>query len=388
MSEALRSMSTSSHLQRVSAYSALLAEALDLDVDVLRVASRLHDVGMAGVPDSVVTKPGPLTAEERREMEEHAEVGCALLGGSGVEPLETAAEIAWTHHERWDGKGYPRGLGGEDIPISGRVVAVADTFDALTTDRPYRPAGTVDDAIATLRAERGRQFDPAVVDALIEQLDELVQILEAFPAPPSERVEPLKVEDGAPMTLQAAATTLAISPSRLRRWADEGRIPAVRTAGGHRRFPIEAVRRLAAERGVRPIVRPVNPPETPLPVLTQSVIAHGRQMAAAAAAAVYREGPPGWFASDAARADLDEWLEILKEGCRKGVYAPVLQASDTLMRRAHSHAASLLERHAFLERFGQVAVRTLVRAGADRTEIASTRRLFTSLQQALLQTRD
>ena len=227
-----------------------------------------------------------------------------------------------------------------------------------------------------------------MVDALIERLDEVVEILEAFPAPPSERVEPLKVEDGAPMTLQAAAATLAISPSRLRRWADEGRIPAVRTAGGHRRFPIEAVRRLAAERGVRPIVRPVNPPETPLPVLTQSVIAHGRQMAAAAASAVYREGPPGWFASDAARAELDEWLEILKEGCRKGVYAPVLQASDTLMRRAHSHAASLLERHAFLERFGQVAVRTLVRAGADRTEIASTRRLFTSLQQALLQTRD
>ena len=78
-------------------------------------------------------------------MEEHAEVGCALLGGSGVELLETAAEIAWTHHERWDGTGYPRGLAGEDIPISGRVVAVADAFDALTTDRPYRPAGTVDD---------------------------------------------------------------------------------------------------------------------------------------------------------------------------------------------------------------------------------------------------
>ena len=388
MPEALRSMSTSSHLQRVSAYSALLAEALDLDVDVLRVASRLHDVGMAGVPDSVVTKPGPLTAQERREMEEHAEVGCALLGGSGVELLDTAAEIAWTHHERWDGKGYPRGFAGQDIPISGRVVAVADAFDALTTDRPYRPAGTVDAAIETLRAERGRQFDPAVLDALIERLDDAVEILEAFPAPPSERVEPLKVEDGAPMTLQAAAATLAISPSRLRRWADEGRIPAVRTAGGHRRFPIEAVRRLAAERGVRPIVRPVNPPETPLPLLTQSVMAHGRQMTAAAASAVYREGPPGWFASDSARPELDDWLEVLSEGCRKGVYGPVLQASDALMRRAHSHAASLLERHAFLERFGQVAVRTLVRAGADRTEIASTRRLFTSLQQALLQTRD
>ena len=115
-------------------------------------------------------------------------------------------------------------------------------------------------------------------------------------------MEPLKVEDGAPMTLQAAAATLAISPSRLRRWADEGRIPAVRTAGGHRRFPLEAVRRLAAERGVRPIVRPVDPPATPLPLLAQTSCAHGRQMTAAAASAVYREGPPGWFASDSARA--------------------------------------------------------------------------------------
>jgi excisionase family DNA binding protein len=305
-----------------------------------------------------------------------------------VELLDTAAEIAWTHHERWDGAGYPRGLAGDDIPFSGRIVAVADAFDALTTDRPYRPAGTVDAAVETLRAERGRQFDPAVVDAFVAQLDDVVAILEEHPAPPRERPEPLKLEDGAPMTLQAAAATLAISPSRLRRWADEGRITAVRTAGGHRRFPIEGVRRLAAERGVRPNVRPVNPPEEPLPTLGQSVVAHGRQMAAAAAAAVYREGPPGWFASETARDTIDDWLRTLETACQQGAYSPVLQASDALMRRAHSHAASLLERHAFLERFGQVAVRTLVRAGADRTEIASTRRLFTSLQQALLETRD
>ena len=110
-------------------------------------------------------------------------------------------------------------------------------------------------------------------------------------------------------------------------------------------------------------------------------------MAAAAAAAIYREGPPGWFASDAARAELDDWLET-RRGLREGRLRPALQASDALMRRAHSHAASLLERHAFLERFGQVGVRTLVRAGAERTEIAATRRLFASLQQALLETRD
>jgi hypothetical protein len=148
------------------------------------------------------------------------------------------------------------------------------------------------------------------------------------------------------------------------------------------------VRRLAAERGVRPQVRAVEPPTGPLPLLGQHLRQHGQQMAAAAAAAVYREGPPGWFGSDAAQDEIGSWLEELSRCCVSGVYAGATQASETLMRRAHLHAASLLERHAFLERFGQVAVRGLVRASANRTEIASTRRLFASLQQALLETRD
>src|SRR5690348_6509290 len=184
MLEALRSMAASSHLQRLSAYCALLAKTMDLDVDVLRVASRLHDVGMAGVATAIVEKPGPLTPDERREMEEHAELGSAMLAGSGVELLDTAAEIALTHHERWDGGGYPRGLAGDAIPLSGRIVAVADAFDALTTERPYRRAGTIDAAVEVLRAERGRQFDPDVVDAFVDVLDDVALILEEHPAPP------------------------------------------------------------------------------------------------------------------------------------------------------------------------------------------------------------
>src|SRR3954453_2978466 len=136
-------MSISTHLQRVSGYFALLAERLGLDPDLIRVASRLHDVGMAAVTDAVLNKPGPLTAEERRELQDHAELGCAMLAGSGVELLDTAAEIAHTHHERYDGGGYPRGLAGEEIPLVGRIAAVADPFDALTTPRHYRPLGTV-----------------------------------------------------------------------------------------------------------------------------------------------------------------------------------------------------------------------------------------------------
>src|SRR3954451_18885860 len=136
-------MSIDTHLQRVSGYCALLAERLGLDPDLLRVASRLHDVGMAAVTDAVRMKPGPLTPEERLEMQEHAQLGHAMLAGSGVEPLDTAALIARTHHERWDGGGYPRGLAGEEIPLAGRIAAVADTFDALTTWRVYRPARSV-----------------------------------------------------------------------------------------------------------------------------------------------------------------------------------------------------------------------------------------------------
>ena len=100
-------------------------------------------------------------------MERHADVGHELLAGSGTELLETAAVIAWTHHERWDGSGYPRGLVGEEIPLEGRIVAVADVFDALTSDRPYRPAVSAADARAHLRAGRGTAFDPQVVDAFV-----------------------------------------------------------------------------------------------------------------------------------------------------------------------------------------------------------------------------
>src|SRR3954452_7888037 len=319
-----------------------------MDPDQLRVAARMHDIGMAGVTKSVFTKAGPLTRDERRELQEHPELGYAMLCGSGVELLELAAYIAWTHHERWDGGGYPRALAGDAIPLAGRIVAVADTWDALTTPRVYRATGTNEDAIATLKAERGKQLDPEVVDTLLGSLEEAFAIRDRFPVPESEPSDP--APEDAHLTLQAAAATLAISPSRLRRWADEGRIPAIRTAGGHRRFPLEAVRQLAAERGVRPHVRPVDPPTTSLPLLGHYVRQHGRQMAAAAAAAVYHEGPPGWFASESAASDVSEWLEQIAAGCASGVYSGAVQASESLMRRAQQHAASLLERHAFLER--------------------------------------
>ena len=256
-------MEIGSHLQRMSCYCALIAERLGLDADLIRIASRLHDVGMAAVNSATLGKPGPLTPLERRELEAHPELGHAMLAGSGVELLDTAAEIALTHHERFDGAGYPRGLTGEEIPIAGRIAAVADAFDALTTDRIYRSAGSIENAVETLRAERGRHFDPRVVDAFLAGIDEAAEIRERFAPPPEEL--PVPAPEDKQITLQAAAATLAITPSRLRRWADEGRIPSVRTAGGHRRFSLAAVRRLAAESGVRPTVRPDRAARVPAP---------------------------------------------------------------------------------------------------------------------------
>jgi putative two-component system response regulator len=161
---------TGAHVERVGFYVQQIALALDVvpaRAELLRLVSPLHDIGKIAVSDTVLRKTGPLDALERVEMERHTEVGHQLLAGSGNELLDVAAVIAWTHHERWDGSGYPRGLSGEEIPLEGRIVAVADVFDALASDRPYRPALSAADARAHIAAGRGTAFDPQVVDAFL-----------------------------------------------------------------------------------------------------------------------------------------------------------------------------------------------------------------------------
>ena len=168
-----RDHETAEHIGRVGAYSALVALRLGLDderCESIRRASSLHDIGKIGVADGILLKPGPLTAHERIAMQRHAEIGHDILAGSGHELLELAATIAWTHHERVDGTGYPRGLVANEIPLEGRIVAVVDVYDALTSDRPYRGALAVEEALDLLRNGRGRQFDPDVLAAFLETL--------------------------------------------------------------------------------------------------------------------------------------------------------------------------------------------------------------------------
>jgi putative two-component system response regulator len=171
-----RDEETGQHTERMSRYCALLAVRSGLDPESIRIASAMHDVGKVAVPDQVLLKPGILTPEERREMERHTEVGYQILHGSGSSLLELGAVIAWTHHEKYDGSGYPRRLVGQEIPMEGRVAAVADVFDALTTDRSYRKAFRLEDAIALMREERGRHFDPYLLDFFIDSLEEVLDI--------------------------------------------------------------------------------------------------------------------------------------------------------------------------------------------------------------------
>jgi len=167
---------TGQHTQRVGAISALLARQLELpdsQVEMIQRAAPLHDVGKIGISDTILLKPGRLTPEEFATMKTHAAIGAALLSGGRSDLVRTAERIASTHHERWDGSGYPNGLQGEDIPIEGRIVAVVDVFDALTHERPYKQAWPVEQAVAEIRQQSGRQFDPRVVDAFVQVHEEL-----------------------------------------------------------------------------------------------------------------------------------------------------------------------------------------------------------------------
>ena len=176
---------TASHIFRMSNYCAILARGLGLmpdEVQTILRASPMHDVGKIGIPDAILLKPGKLTGEEFDVMKTHAENGCRILEGSDSELLEAGMLIAISHHEKWDGSGYPKGLAGEEIPLWGRISAVADVFDALTSKRPYKEAFSNEKAYAILKEGRGKHFDPGVLDVFFKQLKEILAIQDKYRA--------------------------------------------------------------------------------------------------------------------------------------------------------------------------------------------------------------
>jgi cyclic di-GMP phosphodiesterase len=186
----MRDPTTHAHIDRIGEISALLARAAGWpaeEIELLRMAAPMHDVGKIGIPDRILLKPGPLTPRERREMERHTLIGREILTGSDSSLLNLAATIALTHHERFDGGGYPHRLRGEEIPVAGRIVAVADVFDALINDRVYRPALALEVAIGILKEGRGTQFDASILDALFDNLDAALAVQSARAARRSTR---------------------------------------------------------------------------------------------------------------------------------------------------------------------------------------------------------
>jgi putative two-component system response regulator len=179
-----RDVETGQHIERMSRYAALLAEHHGLDVDrceLIRLASPMHDVGKIGVPDGILFKPGMLSKGEYDVIKEHPILGNEILGKSAQPLLVMAALIALTHHERWDGTGYPHGLAGEHIPLEGRIASVADVFDALLSRRVYKPAFPLEQAVQIMADGRGTQFDGDIVDLLLAHLDDAAAIQEQYP---------------------------------------------------------------------------------------------------------------------------------------------------------------------------------------------------------------
>jgi len=176
-----RDENTGSHIRRMSEYCETIARRIgldDVDVDMVVYAAPMHDVGKIGIPDRILLKPGKLDPHEWEIMKQHTTIGAQILAGSDAEFIGLAEVIALTHHEKWDGSGYPRGLRKLEIPLAGRIVAVADVFDALTSQRPYKEPFSKEESLDIIRQNRGSHFDPEVSDAFFASKEEILSIKE------------------------------------------------------------------------------------------------------------------------------------------------------------------------------------------------------------------
>lgn len=170
---------TGNHVLRMSHYAKVIALAYgftEQQAEELLHAAPMHDIGKIGIADHILLKPGKLTAEEYRVMQDHPEIGAEILGECDSRLMKMARTVALCHHEKWDGSGYPHGLRGDAIPIEARIVALADVFDALTSARPYKAAWSIDDALAHIREQQGKHFDPSLVPLLEQEIDSILQI--------------------------------------------------------------------------------------------------------------------------------------------------------------------------------------------------------------------
>ncbi len=206
-----RSKETGNHVKRVAEYSKILALGIGMkeaEAELLKQASPMHDIGKVAIPDEILKKPGRFTKSERKIMETHAQLGYEMTRHSKRPLLQAASIVAHEHHEKWDGTGYPQGLAGEDIHIYGRITALADVFDALGSDRVYKKAWPLEKIFALIKEERGKHFDPKIVDAFFENLDKILEIREQFKDEFKEENEKNKLKRSSIRVLGAYGTKL------------------------------------------------------------------------------------------------------------------------------------------------------------------------------------
>lgn len=180
-----RDIETGKHLIRVGRYSRIICEALGFKkafLELMENAAPMHDIGKVGIPDNILLKPGKLTPEEFETMKSHTLIGARILEGSEFPLIQMSCAIALTHHEKWDGSGYPYGKKREDIPLSGRIVALTDVFDALSSRRPYRPAFPWDESLNMVKQDTGKSFDPQVVEAFLKSIDSIRAVYDKYGA--------------------------------------------------------------------------------------------------------------------------------------------------------------------------------------------------------------
>ena len=181
-----RDNETGLHIIRMSKIAALLGEAAGMiayDCDLLLNAASMHDIGKIGIPDKILLKPGKFESEEWEVMKTHAQIGADILSGDDSDLMIMAHDIAISHHEKWDGNGYPNGLKGDAIPLVGRITALADVFDALTSERPYKKAWPIEKAVDFIKEERGKHFDPELVGDFLQKLPEIIEIKDKYYEP-------------------------------------------------------------------------------------------------------------------------------------------------------------------------------------------------------------
>jgi len=192
MAAEFKDNSSSDHVERVGKFSSFMARKMgfsDRDCANIFFAAAMHDIGKIGISECVLYKPGKLTAPEYEIMKSHTEIGADILAGAKSEVLQLAGKIALNHHERWDGLGYPRGLSGDDIPLVARIVALADTFDALLSRRRYKDAYPIEVAVEVLKTESGKHLDPNLVSMFLNDLDEIIELLYKDDIPPTKQYD-------------------------------------------------------------------------------------------------------------------------------------------------------------------------------------------------------